>query len=84
MAMIHFDGRGNLTALGVYKVINGTPTYADWTSEGAGTYTVNPDCTGSALFNGPIPVHFVVVNNGKDLSGVVDGNAITLRGTRIN
>lgn len=80
---VHFDGRGNLTAL-VYKVVNGIPTYGDWTSEGSGTYTVNPDCTASAVFNGPIPVHFVVVNNGKEFLGVVDGNAITLAGSRIN
>lgn len=80
---VHFDGSANLTAV-VYKVINGIPTYGDWTSEGSGTYTVNPDCTASAVFNGPIAVHFVVVNNGKEFLGVVDGNAITLVGSRIN
>jgi hypothetical protein len=83
MVKVSFDGRGNLTAL-VYKVINGTPTYADWTSEGSGTYAVNPDCTGSAVFNGPIPIHFVVVNNGKEFLGVVDGNAITVVGSKVN
>jgi hypothetical protein len=83
LVKVHFDGTGNLTAL-VYKVINGTPTYADWTSEGSGTYAVNPDCTGSAVFSGPIPIHFVVVNHGKEFLGVVDGNAITVMGSKVN
>lgn len=83
LVKVYFDGRGNLTAL-VYKVINGTPTYDDWTSEGSGTYAVNPDCTGSAVFNGPIPIHFVVVNHGKEFLGVVDGNAITVMGSKVN
>ena len=83
MVKVNFDGKGNLTAL-VYKVINGTPTYTDWTSEGSGTYAVKPDCTGSAVFNGPIPIHFVVVDNGKEFLGVVDGNAITVAGSKVN
>jgi hypothetical protein len=83
LVKIHFDGRGGLTAL-VYKVINGTPTYDDWTSEGSGTYIVNEDCTGSAIFNGPIPIHFIVVNNGKEFLGIVDGNSITVAGARVN
>jgi hypothetical protein len=83
LVRIHFDGRGGLTAL-VYKVINGTPTYDDWTSEGSGSYVVNEDCTGSAVFNGPIPIHFIVVNNGKEFLGVVDGNSITIAGSRVN
>ena len=34
LAKVSFDGKGNMTSL-VYKVINGTPTYVDWTSEGS-------------------------------------------------
>ena len=83
LVRIHFDGKGGLIAL-VYKVINGTPTYVDWTSEGSGTYIVNEDCTGSAIFNGPIPIHFIVVNNGKEFLGVVDGNSIAIAGSRVN
>ena len=83
LVKVHFDGKGGLTAL-VYKVINGTPTYDDWTSEGSGTYTVNQDCTGSAVFNGPISIHFIVVNNGKEFLGMVDGNSIAVAGSRIN
>ena len=83
LVKVSFDGKGNMTSL-VYKVINGTPTYVDWTSEGTGTYAVNPDCTGSAVFNGPIPIHFVVVNNGKEFVGVVDGNAIAVTGSKVN
>jgi hypothetical protein len=80
--MVHFDGEGTFTFVH-YRVINGTPVTPDWVSGGSGTYSVNPDCTASAVFAGPIPVHLVVVNNGKDFRGIVDGNAITLVGSRV-
>ena len=82
LAMIHFNGDETFTYVH-YRVINGTPVTPDWVS-GSGTYSVNPDCTASATFDGPIPVHLVVVNNGKDFRGVVDGNAITLVGSRVH
>jgi len=31
-----------------------------------------------------ISAHFVVVNTGKDFRGVVDGDAITFVGSRVN
>jgi hypothetical protein len=82
LAMIHFDGRGNMTSVD-HVVLNGVPPVEEWRPN-SGTYTVNPDCTGSAVFSGPIPVHFVVVNNGKEFRGVVDGDAITLMGSRVD
>lgn len=81
MAMIHFDGNGGMTYLH-YRVINGTPVTPDWVAD-SGTYSVNPDCTASAVFDGPIPTHLVITNNGKDFRGVVDGDAITLVGSRL-
>ena len=80
-AMIHFDGNGSMTYVH-YRVINGTPVTPDWAPD-SGTYSVNPDCTASALFDGPIPTHLVITNNGKDFRGVVDGDAITLVGSRV-
>jgi hypothetical protein len=82
LAMIHFNGDETFTYVH-YRVVNGTPVTPDWVP-GSGTYSVNPDCTATAVFDGPIPVHLVVVNNGKDLRGVVDGNAITLVGSRVH
>ena len=82
VAMIHFDGRGNMTSVD-HVVVNGMPPEEEWRPN-SGTYVVNPDCTASAVFSGPIPVHFVVVKNGKEFRGVVDGNAITLNGSRVN
>lgn len=81
MAMIHFDGSGGMTYVH-YRVINGTPVTPDWVPD-TGTYSVNPDCTASATFDGPIPIHLVVTNDGKDFRGVVDGDAITLVGSRV-
>jgi hypothetical protein len=81
--MVHFDGKGNSTSKS-YVVLNGTPLTQDWRQDDPGTYTVNPDCTASGIFNGVIAAHFVVVNNGKDFRGVVDGDAITLVGSRVN
>lgn len=81
--MVHFDGKGNMTSKS-YVVLNGTPQTQDWRQDDPGTYTVNPDCTASGVFIGAVPAHFVVMNNGKDFRGVVDVNAITFVGSRVN
>jgi hypothetical protein len=83
IVMVHFDGRGNSTAQS-YVVLNGTPLTADWREDDPGTYTVNSNCTASGIFNGVIAAHFVVVNSGKEFRGVVDGDAITVVGSRVN
>ena len=87
LIMAHFDGEGNLTEVD-HVVINGVPPAAEeeW-RPATGTYTINPDCTGSAVINTgnpPIPLHFVVVNHGKEFRGVVDGSAITITASRID
>ena len=81
LAMVHFNGDGTFTYVH-YRVVNGTPVTPDWVPD-SGTYSVNPDCTASAIFDGPIPVHLVVVNNGKDFRGIVDRDAFTLVGSRV-
>jgi hypothetical protein len=82
-AMVHFDGRGNMTSKS-WVVLNGVPQTQDWRQDNPGTYTVNSDCTASAIFLGVISAHFVVVNTGKDFRGVVDGDAISFVGSRVN
>ncbi len=87
LMMAHFDREGGLTEVD-HVVINGVPPVAEeeW-RPATGTYTVNPDCTGSAVINTgnpPIPLHFVVVNRGKEFRGVVDGNAITVTASRVD
>ena len=82
-ALVHFDGRGNMTSKS-WVVLNGVPQTQDWRQDNPGSYTVNSDCTVSATFLGLISAHFVVVNNGKDFRGVVDGDAITLVGSKVN
>ena|SRR5664279_1057363 len=82
-SLVHFDGRGNMTSKS-WVVLNGVPQSQDWRQDNPGTYAVNSDCTVSATFLGVISAHFVVVNNGKDFRGVVDGDAITFVGSRVN
>jgi hypothetical protein len=59
-----------------------------WTP-GTGTYTVNPDCTGKATISipsSPFPpfvVYFVVVDHGREIRQVVEGNAVIATGRRV-
>jgi len=84
--MAHFDGKGNITQVD-HIVTNGLPPAQEWTP-GTGTYTVNPDCTGAAVINSgstpfPLNLHFVVVRQGKEIRQVVDANAVTAVGIRV-
>jgi len=87
VALTHFDGKGNLTQVD-HVVVNGMPPPAEWTF-GSGTYSVNPDCTGTAQINipgnplAPVKLHFVVVKQGKEIRTVVEANAVTSIGIRI-
>jgi hypothetical protein len=85
--MTHYDGRGNLTQVD-HAVTNGMPPEQEWTA-GTGTYTVNPDCTGVGVIytpSNPVPVHlhFVVVNNGREVHQVVDANAVVAVGKKVD
>lgn len=84
----HYDGRGNLRQVD-HVVVNGIPPTEDWTP-GSGIYSVNPDCTGTAVINvpdnplAPINVHFVVVKQGREIHQVVDINAVTAIGHKVD
>ena len=84
VVMQKYDGRGGITQVD-HVIFNGTPPPVEW-APGTGTYSVNPDCTGSALlhtFTGDVPLHFVVTDNGKQIKQVVDANAVTAVGNRV-
>jgi hypothetical protein len=85
VVMQHYDGNGNITQVD-HVVVYGAPPPQEWTP-GTGTYTVNPDCTGAAVLTTPegiVDLHFVVVNNGKQINQVVDANAVTAVGIKVN
>jgi hypothetical protein len=79
VVMTHYDGEGNTTSM-EHVVVNGIPLQPGWTP-GSGTYTVNPNCTGTAVSNtpnSPVPLNlaFVVVRQGKEIHSVLDANAL--------
>jgi len=87
LVMQHYDGKGNLTQVD-HVVVGGTPPAQEWTP-GTGTYTVNPDCTGAEVINtpsvpAPLHIHFVVVNSGKQFFQVVDADASSATGIRVD
>lgn len=88
VAMTHFDGKGNLTQVD-HILVNGTPPPVAWTA-GSGTYTVNADCTGTVVINipgnplSPVKLFFVLVKQGKEIRTVVEANAVTSIGVRID
>jgi len=82
VAMTQFDGYGNLSQIDTVT-INGLVA-SDWTHPKAnGTYSVNPDCTGTFTIDftdrrPPVAANFVVVDNGAEIDTVVvsaGGNA---------
>jgi hypothetical protein len=81
----HYDGKGNITQVD-HVVTNGVPPAEEWTP-GSGTYTVNSNCTGSAVLNTPgnpqVNLHFVIVRGGKEIHQVVDSNLVSAVGTKV-
>ena len=82
-----YDGRGHITQVD-HVVIDGMPPSEAW-RPGSGTYSVNADCTGTATITipsstaPPLVVYFVVDNDGKEIRQVVEGNAVTAIGRRV-
>jgi hypothetical protein len=72
VALTHFDGSGNLTQVdNVHGSLSGTVP----DRPGTGSYTVNPDCTGTmTLQNAGAPnlqLRIVVVNHGTEVDAAV-------------
>jgi len=88
VAMTRFDGRVKLTQVD-FITVNGQAPPVDW-APGSGEYTVNPDCTGTWSLSipgnplSPAKVHFVIVKRGAEIRTVVDANAVTSIGVRVN
>ena len=77
--MNSYDGNGTLTWV-EHTVIGGQVSNAGWLPA-SGTYTVNPDCTGTAVVdtpNSPVPLNFafVVADKGHEIREVLDSNAL--------
>ncbi len=85
--MMHFGGTGHFTQVD-FTIVNGVPSPGATNENGfregqMRTYTVNPDCTGSAEIDFPPPpgvtpgqrIHlkFVIGDNGKQIHAVVSG-----------
>jgi len=77
-----FDGFGNLTQVD-HVLHNGVAPVEDW-RPATGTYSVNPDCTGTFTFtpqpavaadNSPtLKVYFVICKGGTQINAVVSGS----------
>jgi len=87
VSVMHFDGMGHFTQMD-FTMINGAPSPGATNENGfrngqMGSYTVNPDCTGSAEIDFPPPpgvtpgqrIHlkFVLADKGKQVHAVVSG-----------
>jgi hypothetical protein len=74
-----FDGKGNLTGT-EHVVVNGM-SFNPGFDTNSGTYSVNPDCTGTALVNTPnspvsLKLYFAIVDDGKEFRQVLNTDAL--------
>jgi hypothetical protein len=85
VVMQHYDGKGNITQVD-HIVVGGFPPAQDW-QPGTGTYSVNPDCTGTAVLHTPanpeVNLHFVIVRRATEIHQVVDADAVTAIGIKV-
>lgn len=88
VSMGHYDGQGHYSGTD-HIVRGGTQPPIDW-RPGTGTYTVNPDCTGTAhiTFEGggpPLDLHFVIAQFGATFRAVVSSpdTNITAEGVKV-
>jgi hypothetical protein len=88
VAMSAFDGKGNMTQMD-HIVAGGAPPPIPWTP-GTAIYTVNPDCTGNWVLIipgspfSPVLVSFVVSKKGDEIRTVVESNAVTSIGRKVD
>jgi hypothetical protein len=69
-----FDGEGHVTETGS-SMISGT-TQFDVTA--SGTYTVNPDCSGSLELTGVAGQKFQIVKHGTEILGIITTDSFTI------
>jgi hypothetical protein len=84
VTLMTFDGNGGFTSKD-HVVLNGVQPVEEW-RQSTGTYTVNPDCTGTMQVNFPNNQppprisYFVITNNGKQLNFVSGNSGVALSG----
>jgi hypothetical protein len=86
VAMTHFDGNGNLSQVD-FATFNGVPGWPDWRPV-SGAYDLNPDCTGTMELrpsDGSPTLHLrmVVVDRGREIRTIVEGNATGSTGIKV-
>jgi hypothetical protein len=86
IGVAHYDGDGEMSQVD-FGTINGIPSGSDW-RPGTGTYDLNPDCTGTGQINftdGSPSLHLrlVVVDSGREVRSIVEGNATGSVGIRV-
>ena len=87
VGMTHFDGGGHVTWV-EHTVIGGVSLATGFTPA-SGTYTVNSNCTGTAIINtpnSPVPLHlsFVIENDGKLVHSVLSTDAVSTEFARVD
>ena len=84
IARVVFDGQGNFTQVGDSQIIvSGQAPAVSLDQHGSGTYTINPDCTGTETLNVGGQVHhsrLVLVNHGKKIFDMVSDPGVVLTG----
>jgi hypothetical protein len=74
----NFDGEGGLTQVDTVSINGNTIAQG---RHSTGTYTVNPDCTGSATLNfpdqPPLQLNFVLVDHRREIRAVVTNPGLT-------
>jgi hypothetical protein len=84
IARVVFDGKGNFTQTDDVQIfVTGQNPVVILDRPGSGTYTVNPDCTGSETLNEGGQVHhsrLVLVNHGKKIFDMASDPGVVLTG----
>jgi hypothetical protein len=84
IARVVFDGQGNFTQTGDSQIIvSGQAPVVSVDQRGSGTYTINPDCTGTETLNVGGQVHhsrLVLVNHRKKIFDIVSDPGVVLTG----
>jgi hypothetical protein len=84
VVMTRYDGNGHFTQVD-FAQIDGVAVAPDW-RPGAGTYQINPDCTGTAVIHstdGDLHLRLVVVDRGRQVISVVEGHATGSWGVKV-
>lgn len=74
-ALDTFDGAGHMTETAA-SMLSGTTQFE--VNDAPGTYTVNPDCSGSLVLTGIASQKFQIVKHGAEIVGIVTTPSYTI------